>query len=129
VFENRVLRIIFGLKRDGVTGEWRKLHNEELNNLYSSQYIIRQIKPRRMRWAGYVARMVEEKKLYKVLVKKPEGKRPLGRLRNRWKDGIRMDLREIGLGGVDWIRLTQARNRLLFVVSAVMNLRVLAPRT
>jgi hypothetical protein len=82
-----------------VTGEWRKLHNEELHNLYSSPDIIRQVKSKRMRWAGHVARMGEERKLYKVLVGKSEGKRPLGRPRHRWEDGIRMDLGEIGLGG------------------------------
>jgi hypothetical protein len=103
VFENRVLRRIFGPKRDEVTGEWRKLHSEELHNLYSFQNIIRQIKSRRMRWAGHVARMGEERKLCKVLVGKPERKRPLGGPRHRWEEGIRMDLREIGLGGVDWI--------------------------
>jgi hypothetical protein len=98
VFENRVLRRIFGPKRDDVTGEWGKLHNEELHNLYSSPD-IRQIKSRRMRWAGHVARMGEERKLYKVLVGKPERKRPLGRPRRRGEDGIRMDLRETDLGG------------------------------
>jgi hypothetical protein len=97
VFENRVLRRIFGPKRDEVTGEWRKLHNEELYNLYSSRD-IRQVKSRRMTWAGHVARMGEERKLYKVLVGKLKGKRPLGRTRRRWVHGIRMDLREIGLG-------------------------------
>jgi hypothetical protein len=134
VFENRVLRRIFGPKRDEATREWRKLHNEELHNLYSSPDIIRQVKSsqvksRRMRWAGYVARMGEERKMYKVLVGKPEGKRPLGRPRRRWEDGIRMDLREIGFGCVDWIRLSQDRDRWRAVVSAVMNLRVLAPRS
>jgi hypothetical protein len=84
VFENRVLRRIFGLKRNEVTGEWRKLHNEELHNLYSSPDIIRQVKLRQMRWAGHVARMGEERKVYKVLAGKPEGKRPLGRPRQRW---------------------------------------------
>jgi hypothetical protein len=128
VFENRVLRRIFGPKRDEVTGQWRKLHNEELHNLYSSAAIIRQVKSRRMRWAGHVARMGEEKKVYKVLVGKPEGKRPLGRPRRRWEDGIRMDLREIGLG-VDWIRLAQDRDRWRAIASAVMNLRVPAPRS
>jgi hypothetical protein len=105
VFENRVLRGIFGPKRDEVTGEWRKLHSEELHNLYSSPDIIRQVKSRRMRWAEHVARMGEEIKVYKVLVGKPEGKRPLGRPRRRptWEDGIRIDLREIGLGGGVWI--------------------------
>jgi hypothetical protein len=101
VFENRVLRRIFGPKEDEVTGEWRKLHNEELHNLYLSPDIIRQVKSRRMRWAGHVARMGEERKVYKVLMGKPEGKGPLGRSRRRWEDGIKMDLRQIGLGGVD----------------------------
>jgi hypothetical protein len=127
MFENRVLRRIFGPKRDDVTGEWRKLHSEELHNLYSSPDIIRQVKSRRMRWAGHVARIGEETKVYKVLVGKPEGKRPLGRPRRRWENGIRMDLREIGLGGVAWIRLSQDRDRRRAVVSAVMNPRVLAP--
>jgi hypothetical protein len=98
VFENRVVRRIFGLKRDEVTGEWRKLHSEKLYNLYLSPDIIRQIKSRRMRWVGHVARMGEERKVYKVLVVKPEGKRPLGRPRRRWEGGIKMDLREIGWG-------------------------------
>jgi hypothetical protein len=98
VFVNRVLRRIFGPKRDEVTGEWRKLHNEELHNLYSSPDIMRQIKSRRMGWAGHVALMREERKVYKVLVGKPEGKRPLGRPRRRWEDGIRMDFKEIGWG-------------------------------
>jgi hypothetical protein len=93
VFENRVLRRIFGPKRDEVTGEWRKMHNEELHNLYSSPDITRQVKSRRMRWVGHVARMGEERKLYKVLVGKPEGKRPLERPRCRREDGIRMYLR------------------------------------
>jgi hypothetical protein len=107
VFENRVLRRIFGPKRDEVTGEWRKLHNEELPNLYSSPDIIRQVKSRRMRRAGHVARMGEEIKVYKVLVGKPE-RRPLGRRRRRWEDGIRMDLREIGWGvwiGFGWLKI------------------------
>jgi hypothetical protein len=129
VFENRVLRRIFGPKRDEVTGEWRKLHSEELHNLYSSPDIIRQIKSRRKRWVGHVARMREERKLYKVFMVKSEVKRPLGRPRRRWEDGIRMDLRDIGLGGVDWIRLAQDRDWWRAVVSAVMNLRVLAPRS
>jgi hypothetical protein len=108
VFENRVLRRIFGPKRVEVTGEWRKLHNEELHNLYSSPVIIRQVKSRRMRLAGHVARMGEDRKVYKVLVGTPEGRRPLGRPRRRWEDGIRMDLREIGLGvwnGINWLRI------------------------
>jgi hypothetical protein len=96
VFQNTVLRRIFGPKRNEVTGEWRKLHSEELHNLYSSPDIIRQVKSRRMIFSGHVACMVKERKLYKVLVGKPEGKRPLGRPRYRWEDGIRMDLGEIG---------------------------------
>jgi hypothetical protein len=97
VFKDRVLRRIFGPKRDEVTVDWRKLHNEERHNLYSSPDIIRQVKSRRMRWAGHVARMGEDRKEYKVLVGKPEGKRPLGRPRRRWEDEIRTHLREIGL--------------------------------
>jgi hypothetical protein len=104
VFENRVLRI-FGPRRDEVTGEWRKLHSGELHNLYSSPNIIRQIKSRRMRWVGHVACMGEERKLCMVLVGNPEGKRPLGSLRHTWEDGIKMDLREIGWEGADWICL------------------------
>jgi hypothetical protein len=117
VFENRILRRIFGPKRDEMTGEWRKLHNEELHNLYSSPDIIRQIKSRRMRCAGHVARMEEKRKVYKVLVGKSEGKRPLGRSRRRWEDRVRMDLREIGLGvwiGFDWLS-TGTGCRLLWV--------------
>jgi hypothetical protein len=105
VFENRVLRRIFGTKRNEVTGEWRKLHNEELCDLYSSPSIIRIIKSRRMRWAGYVARMGEKRNAYRLLVGEPEGKRPLGRLRRKWVNNIRMDLGEVGWGDVDWIGL------------------------
>jgi hypothetical protein len=130
VFENRMLRRIFGPKRDEVTGEWRKLHNGELHNLYSSPDIIRQIKSRRMRWTGHVARMGEGRNVYRVLVGKPEGKRPLERPRCRWEDVIKMDLRKIGCGvGVEWIHLAQDRDRWRTVVNAVMNLRVLAPRS
>jgi hypothetical protein len=109
VFANRVVRRIFGLKRDEVTGEWRKLHSGELHNLYSSPDIIRQIKSRRMRWAGRVARMGEGRNVYRVLVGKHEGKRPLERPRCRWEDGTKMDLREIGWGrvwsGFSWLRI------------------------
>jgi hypothetical protein len=107
VFENKVLRRIFGPKRDEVTGGWRKLHNEELPDLYSSPNIIRIIKSRRMRSAGHVARMAEKKNAYRLLVGQPEGKRPLGRPRRRWVDNIKMDLLEIGWGGVDWMGLAQ----------------------
>jgi hypothetical protein len=129
MFEKRVLRRIFGPKRDEKMGEWRKLHKEEFHNLYSIPDTIRQVKSRRMRWAGHVVRMGEERKVYKVLVGNSEGRRPLGRPRLRWEDGVRMDLRETGLGGVDWIRLAQDRDRWQAVVSTVMNLRVLAPRS
>ena len=124
VFENMVLRRIFGPRRDEVTGEWRRLHNEELSDLYSSPNIVRVIKSRRMRWAGHVACMGEERVAYRVLVGKPEGKRPLGRPRRIWVDNIRMDLQEVGCGYVDWIGLAQDRDRWRTLVSSVMNLRV-----
>jgi hypothetical protein len=92
VFENRVLRRIFRLNRDGVTGGWRKLHNEELDNLCSSPSIIRIIKSRRMRWARHVARMGEKRNVYRLSVGKPEGKSPLGRPRRRWIENIKMGL-------------------------------------
>jgi hypothetical protein len=117
-------RRIFGPKRDEVTGEWRKLHNEELRDLYSSPSIIRMIKLRSMRWAARVARIGEERNAYRLLVGKPEGKRPLGRPRRRWVDNIRMDLGEVVWGGVDWIGLAQDRNRWRAVVNSVLNLRV-----
>jgi hypothetical protein len=123
-------RLILGPKRDEVTGEWRKMHNEELHILYSSPNIIRQIKSRRMRWAGHVACMGEKRNVYKVLMGKPEGKRPLGRLSRRWEDGIRVDLREIGWGGgVERIQLAQDRDQWRALVNTVMNLQVLAPRS
>jgi hypothetical protein len=124
VFENKVLRRIFGPKRDVVTGGWRKLHNEELHNLYTSPSIIRIIKSRRMRWAGHVARMGEKRIVYRLLVGKPEGKRPLGRPRRRWIVNIKMDLLEIGVNFVDWIGLAQDRYRWRALVNSVMNLRV-----
>jgi hypothetical protein len=110
VFENRVLRRIFG-PRDEVTGEWRKLHNEELRDLYSSPSIIRIFKSRRMGWAGHVAQMRTKRNAYRLLVGKPEGKIPLGRPRLRWVDNTRMDLGEVGWGDVDWIGLAQDKNR------------------
>jgi hypothetical protein len=119
-----VLRRIFGPKRDEVTGEWRKLHNKELLDLYSSPSIIRIFKSRRMRWAGHVARMGEKRNAYKLLVGKPEGKRPLGRPRRRWVDNIWMDLGEVGWGDVDWIDLAQDRNRWRALVNSILNLRV-----
>jgi len=124
VFENRVLRKIFGPRRDAVTWEWRRLHNEELNDFYCSPNIVRVIKSRRMRWAGHVACMGEERGVYRDLVGKPEGRRPLGRTRCRWVGNIRMDLQEMGCGYMDWIGLAQDRERWRTLVSAVMNLRV-----
>jgi hypothetical protein len=119
-----VLRRIFGLKRDEVTGEWRKLHDEELRDLYSSPSIIRIIKPRRMRWAGHVVCMGEKRNAYRLLVGNPEGKRPLGRPRRRWVDNIRMDFGEVGWGDVDWIDLAQDRNRRRALANSILNLRV-----
>ena len=124
VFENRVLRRIFGPKRDGVTGEWRKLHNKELNDLYVSPNIVWEIKSRRMRWAGHVARMGEWRGVYRVLVGKHEGKRPLGGPRRRWEDNIKMDLQEVGCGGMDWMKLAQDRDRWRALVNVVMKLQV-----
>jgi hypothetical protein len=124
VFENRVLRGVFGAKRDEVTGEWRKLHNEELNYLYSLLNIVRVVKSRRMRWAGHVACMVEERVVHRMLVGKPEGKRQLGRPRCRWEDNIKMDLQDVGVGCGDWIESAQERDRERSFVSTVKNLRV-----
>jgi len=116
VFENMVLRRIFGPRRDEVTGEWRRLRNEELNDLYCSPNMVRVIKWRRMGWAGDVAHMGEERGVYRVLVGKPEGRRPTC----KW-----MDLQEVGCGYMDWIGLAQDKDRWRTLVSAVMNLRVL----
>ena len=110
--------------REEATGEWRRLHNDELNDVYSSPNIVRVIKSTLIRRAGHVARMGEERGVYRVLVGKPEGTRPLGRPRRRWVDNIRMDLQEVGCGYMDWIGLAQDRTRWRTVVSAVMNLRV-----
>jgi hypothetical protein len=124
VFENRVLRRIFGPKRDEVTGEWRKLHNEELHDLYSSPCAIRIMKSKRMRWAGHAALMGEKRNACRLLLGKPEGKRPLGRPRRRWVDNIRMDLGEVGWGDVNWIGLAKDRTRWRALVNSVLNLRV-----
>jgi hypothetical protein len=123
VFENRVLRRIFGPKADEATGEWRRLHNEELNDLYSSPNTIRVIKSRRMRWQGHVACMGEKRGAYRILVVRPEGMRPLGRPRRRWEDNIKIDLHEVGWG-MGWIRLAEDRDRWRALVNAAMNLRV-----
>jgi len=124
VFENRVLRRIFEPKRDEVIGGWISLHNEELNDLYCSPNIIRVIKSRRMRWAGHVAPMGEMRGVYRVLVGKPWGTRPLGRPRHRWQGNIKMDLQEVGWWGMDSIYLAQFRNRWWALVNEVMNLQV-----
>ncbi|KAJ4435967.1 hypothetical protein ANN_18590 [Periplaneta americana] len=124
--KNKVLRKIFGAKRDEVTGEWRKLHNTELHVLYTSPDIIRTIKSRRLRWAGHVARMGESRNAYRVLVGRPEGKRPLRRPRRRWEDNIKMDLREVGYDGRDWINLVQDRDQWRTYVRAALNLRLRA---
>ncbi|KAJ4437329.1 hypothetical protein ANN_17467 [Periplaneta americana] len=123
VFENKVLRKIFGAKRDEVTGEWRKLHNAELHALYSSPDVIRNIKSRRLRWTGHIARMGESRNAYRVLVGRPEGKRPLGRPRRRWEDNIKMDLREVEYDDKNWINLAQDRDHWRAYVRAAMNLR------
>jgi len=122
VFENMVLRRIFLPRWDKVMGEWRKLHNEELNDLYTSPNIVRVIKSRRMSWTGHVARMGEKRGLYMVLVLKPEGRKPLGRPRRRCVDNSRMDLQEVGCGCMDWIRLAQDRESWPTLGSAVMKL-------
>jgi hypothetical protein len=127
MFESRVLMTTFGPKRDEVKEEWRKLHNGELHNLYSSPSIIRQTKSRRMRWAGHVACMGENRKVYMVLAGKPEGKRPLGRLRYRWEEGIKMDLGDFGWKHLEWIQVAQNRDQWRDLVNTVMIPRVSAP--
>ena len=116
----KLLRSKFGTKKDEITREWRKLHNA----LYSSRNIIRCLKSRRLRWAGHVARMEQFRNAYRVLVGKPESKRPLGRPRRRWKDNIKMDMREVGCDPREWIDLTEDRDQWRAYVRAVMNLRV-----
>jgi hypothetical protein len=121
VFETGVLRT-FGPKREE-DGSWRKLHNDELHSLYSSPNIVRVIKSRRLRWARHLGRTREGRGVYRVLVGRPECKRPLGRPRRRWGDNIKMDLREIGIDGLNWIRLAQDRVQWRTFVNMVMNLR------
>jgi hypothetical protein len=124
VFENKVLRRTFGPKRDDVMGEWRKLHNEELRDLYSSPSIIRIMKSKMMRWAGHVARMGEKRNAYRLLVEGQRERYRLGRPRRRWVDNIRMDIGEVGWSDVDWIGLAKDRNRWRALVKSVLNLRV-----
>jgi hypothetical protein len=124
VFENRALRRVFGPRREEVTGEWRKLHNEELNDLYSLPNIVRVVKARRMRWAGHVARTGEERVVHMVLVGNPEGKRPFGRPRRRWVDNIKMDVQEVGWGCGDWMEFAQDRDGWQALVSTVNKLRI-----
>jgi hypothetical protein len=107
-----------------VAGEWRRLHNKELYALYSSPNIIRVIKSRRLRWAGHVARMGERRGAYRALVGEPEGRRPFGRSRRRWEDDIKMGLRDVEWGGMDWMNPAQDRDRWRSLVNTVMNLRV-----
>ena len=121
---NRVLRGVFGAKRDEVTGEWRQLHNEELSDLYSLPNIVRVVKSRRMGWAGYVARTGEGRVVHRVLVGKSEGKRPLWKPRRRWEDNIMIDLQVVGGGFKDWMDLALDRDRWRALVSTVMHLRV-----
>jgi hypothetical protein len=124
VVENRVLTRIFDPKTDEVTGEWKQLHNAKLNDLYSSHNIVRNIKFRRKRWEGHVARMGERRGVYRVLVRKPEGRRPLGRHGRSWENNIKTDIQEVGCGVMDWIELAQYRYRWWALVNVVMNLRV-----
>jgi hypothetical protein len=123
VFENRVLRKIFGPRREE-DGSWRKLHNDELHSLHSSPTVVRVIKSRRMRWTGHVACIKEGRGVYRVLVGRLEGKRPLGRPRRRWEDNIKMDLKETGIDGANWIQLAQGRVHWRACMNTVMNLRV-----
>ena len=126
MFENRVLRRIFGPKNGEMTGEWRKLYIEELNDLYSSPNVILVVKGRRWRWAGHVARMGEKRGAYRILVRKREGRRPLVKPRHRWENNIKMDLQEVVLVGMGWIDLALNRGRWKAYVISVTNLRVLS---
>ena len=124
MFENKVPMKIFWAKKDEITGEWRKLHNTDLHALHSSRNIIRSPKSRRLRWAGHVTRIEQSRNAYRVLVGKPEGKRPLGRPRRRWEDNIKIDLREVGCDPGEWIDLAEDRDQWRAYVTAVTNLCV-----
>jgi hypothetical protein len=124
VFENTVLRRLFGTKREEVTGEQGRLHDEETNDMYCSCSFVRGIKSRRMGWAGHIAQLGVGRGVYRVLVGKLKRRRPLGSLRSRWDDNIKIDLQVVACGGMDWIELPQDRDRWLVLVKAVMNLRV-----
>jgi hypothetical protein len=124
VFENRILRRIFGPKTNEVTGEWRKLYNEEFNDLYLSPSIVRVIKLKTMRCLGHIACMAEERGMYMVLVGKPEKMRPLARPRNRWEEDIKIDHKEVGCEGMDWIKLAQDRDRWWALLNVVINFRI-----
>jgi hypothetical protein len=124
VFENRVLKKVFGPKRDEVTGECRKLHNEELNDLYTLPNIVWLVKSRRMRWTRHVARMGKDRGVHRMFMGKPEEKSPLGRQKGRWKDNIKIDLQEVGGSRGDWMELDQDRDRWRALVGTVRNFRV-----
>ena len=124
MFENRVCRRIFRHMRDKITGKWRKLHNTELNDPYSLPSILPVIKSRRIRLAGHVSGMGKRRGVYRILVGKPEGKRPFGRPRRRREDNIKMDLQEVGCKGMDCIELAQDKDRRRALVMAVMKLRL-----
>ena len=123
-FVESISTFLFRPKREEVTGEWRNLHNEELNDLYCSPNIVRVIKLRKNEMGGACSTYGKKRGLYRVLVRKPEGKRPLGRHRRRWDDTIKIDLQVVGYGGMDWIELAQSRDRIQACMNAVMNLRV-----
>ena len=125
MYENRVLRSVLGPKRHEESGEWRKLHNEELSDLYSLPNIVRVVKSRRMRWVAHVALMGEGRGVHRILVGKPEGKRPLGRPTRRWEDNIKLDLQEVGGVCGDWMELAQVRESWRALVSTVLSFRVL----